>query len=978
MQVLKKQHLCTALAGLLVILINISCNHCDNTNNIKEVKTLDLSINRDLLQGRDDLNFMAKVSNQAGKEAHLNKFKLKISVEEPHNTLKYIDAQGSTQIKSFIDENLTHFTSQQLLQSVDNPISLDFTIQPHLTSQQVDIKAGLYYEGTEQAIIEKSINWQETVSPYQLSLNSISASDLLEGGEEYIFKIENQDPEHVVAIDEVILSLQSKAEFTLNGCVATEQGISLKTVLGIAKIDQTQSSKDNLANIRLKIKDPNGQADVTSVVLTLKDKFGNKLGNEKIITWKPKVRMPFILGFNKLEFQGLELSNRQIKFTVNQSGESILNNGELILQLTPEQGSMASILGANLITDVSGRTVYIYKIKKEDIGKESAALSIDPQGSKEASFKAQLLYNGAPLGVIQKLDWQAGAELNFSLEGLEEKDRCILSGTQTLKGTDILQIVIKNLGRALKKEGKAVLCVEQNEQPSDVAFEVYYNYVDKIEHITPNIALGKHKAVTIDLYHLIANNNFVKREDDIKIALQLLNPTSKQHATVAFQIKNANNNSDINTPVTINWQAALPPVTRVTDEMLAVVKKTPVCTSLYKVLKIIKKGKGIHPNDINKIDIKHPYGYTALQEAIDLGRVDIVTLLLDKGADVNMRNKRGQAPIELALGRFDIDMVRLLLKQPGIQSRISIYNGGEKLLLNLAIERANMVDKEKFTELTDLLLDHLNTSDVLNKQDSITKQTPLLLAMHYNQPELAKKLLEKGSNLNIKDNQGRNALHLAVTHNQKELAEQLIAKNIQLDIKDDKGDTPLHMAVSLSSSKEVAKLLINKFKESGISLDIMGHKGVTPLHRAAAAQGDNVEIVTALLEAGAQLDLIDEDQQTPLHYAAQNNNIKVIEKLIQHNPSLINLQDKNGKTPLHMAASQNYSTSNIKNQIAAQTINFLIDKGARLDIQDNQGYTPLSILVARNYVDIVQRVLQNPGNSFTETVKINNNKPLAN
>ncbi|ACE06575.1 hypothetical protein Aasi_1253 [Candidatus Amoebophilus asiaticus 5a2] len=956
MQVFKNQHLYTALASLLIILITISCNHCGNTNNAKEVKTLDLSISKDLLQGSDELNFMVKISNQDGKEAHLNKFKLKISVEEPHNFLNYIDAKGTTQIKSVIDENLTHFTVQQLLQSADKPINLEFIIQPQLASKQVNIKAALYYEGTEQPIVEKSITWQETVSPYQLSFNSISASDLLEGGEEYIFKIENQDPEYALATDEVILSLQSKAEFTLNGCLATEQGILLKTVLGIEKIEQAQNVKYNLANIRLKIKDPNGQTDATSVVLTLKDKFGNKLGSDKIITWKPKSEISFILSFDKLELQGSELSNRQIKFTVNQSGESILNNGELILQLTPEQGSMASILGANLITDVSGKTVYIYKIKKEDIGKQSAALSIDPQESKEASFKAQLLYNGALLGVTQKLVWQAGAELSFSLEGLEEKDRCILSGTQTLKGTDILQIVIKNLSRALKKEGEAVLCVEQNEHPSNVAFEVYYNYVDKIEHDTPNISLGKHKAVTIDLYHLIANNNFVKREDDIKVALQLLNPTSKQHATVSFKIKNANNNSDITTPITINWQAALAPVTPVIDEMLAVVKKATLCTSLYKVLKIIKKGKGIHPNDINKIDVKHPYGYTALQEAIYMGRLDIVTLLLDKGADVNMRNKRGQAPIELALGRFDIEMVRLLLKQPDIQSRISIYNGGEKLLLNLVIERANTVDKEKFTELTDLLLDHLNTPDVLNKQDSIIKQTPLLLAMHYNQPELAKRLLEKGVNPNIKDNQGRNALHLAVTHNHKELAEQLIAKNIELDIKDDKGDTPLHMAVSLSSSKEVANLLINKFKESGISLDILGYKEVTPLHRAAAAQGDNVEIVTALLEAGAQLDVIDKDQQTPLHYAAQNNNIKVIEKLTQYNPSLINLQDKNGKTPLHMVVSQNYNTSNVKKQIA-QTINFLIDKGARLDIEDNQGYTPLNILVTRNYADIVQKVL---------------------
>lgn len=52
-----------------------------------QAKKLYLSLDRDLLEGRDDLNLVAQFRNQHTKEADLSKFKLKVVVEEPDNLL---------------------------------------------------------------------------------------------------------------------------------------------------------------------------------------------------------------------------------------------------------------------------------------------------------------------------------------------------------------------------------------------------------------------------------------------------------------------------------------------------------------------------------------------------------------------------------------------------------------------------------------------------------------------------------------------------------------------------------------------------------------------------------------------------------------------------------------------------------------------------------------------------------------------------
>jgi len=65
-------------------------------------------------------------------------------------------------------------------------------------------------------------------------------------------------------------------------------------------------------------------------------------------------------------------------------------------------------------------------------------------------------------------------------------------------------------------------------------------------------------------------------------------------------------------------------------------------------------------------------GWTPLNWAADEGHVDVVRLLLEKGADVAVANSNGWTPLNLAASNGYIDVVRLLLESVRILSCMTV------------------------------------------------------------------------------------------------------------------------------------------------------------------------------------------------------------------------------------------------------------------------------------------------------------------
>ena len=128
-----------------------------------------------------------------------------------------------------------------------------------------------------------------------------------------------------------------------------------------------------------------------------------------------------------------------------------------------------------------------------------------------------------------------------------------------------------------------------------------------------------------------------------------------------------------------------------------------------------------------------------LRTAIAVDRLDIVKLLLAKGADINIKS-------------FD------------------------DTLLHVAATHGS-------GELVELLL--AQGADV-NARDSIGS-TPLNTAVHNENYAAVKTLLTRGADINTKRQGGYTALHSAKS---KEMAEILIAAGARIEDRDDDGDTP--------------------------------------------------------------------------------------------------------------------------------------------------------------------------------------------
>ena len=122
------------------------------------------------------------------------------------------------------------------------------------------------------------------------------------------------------------------------------------------------------------------------------------------------------------------------------------------------------------------------------------------------------------------------------------------------------------------------------------------------------------------------------------------------------------------------------------EDLIAAARKS----DLAAVKALLDKGA-----DVNA---KNRYGATALSYAAERGSVEVVKLLLERGADVNVKDTfYGARPINWALDKGHIEVVRLLLAK-GAQGRdmvlLSAAREGKAELARAALEKKDELKPE--------------------------------------------------------------------------------------------------------------------------------------------------------------------------------------------------------------------------------------------------------------------------------------------
>ena len=149
------------------------------------------------------------------------------------------------------------------------------------------------------------------------------------------------------------------------------------------------------------------------------------------------------------------------------------------------------------------------------------------------------------------------------------------------------------------------------------------------------------------------------------------------------------------------------------------------------------------------------------------------------------------------------------------------------------------------------------------------------------------------------DSEGKTDLHLTSRLNLPTLTLYLLNKGADVNAREDDGSTPLHDAAYENAPETVEVLL-----KHGADVNAMDNNygGLTPLY--VAAQTNAHETAEVLLKHGADVNAKDNDSVTPLHKAAYENAHETAEVLLRHGAD-VNAMDDNGFTPLYIAALKN-------------------------------------------------------------------------
>ncbi|XP_067653215.1 serine/threonine-protein phosphatase 6 regulatory ankyrin repeat subunit B-like [Haliotis asinina] len=333
----------------------------------------------------------------------------------------------------------------------------------------------------------------------------------------------------------------------------------------------------------------------------------------------------------------------------------------------------------------------------------------------------------------------------------------------------------------------------------------------------------------------------------------------------------------------------------------------------------------------NIVDINGSDGnnMTPLLLAAYHGNIDVLGLLIEKGANTLAVNQRSRDSLHLSCIGGHVDTVKYVLSQTSVD---------------------------------------INSKDCEN-------MTPVLLAAYYGKREVFDILVKMGADLSVIDEDGDNILHWACHGGNVKIVTYILIQNIvDINSKGDENMTPVMLA-AYHGKNEAFDILVKK----GADLSIIDEDGDNILH--SACHGGNVKIVTYILmqnivdinckgdeemtavliaayhakkeafdnlvKRGADLSVIDEDGDNILHLACRGGNVKIVNYILMQSIVNINAKNNNGETPVMITA----------NSGDREAFDILARKGADLSVIDNKGDNILHWACRGGNVKIVTYIL---------------------
>ena len=168
--------------------------------------------------------------------------------------------------------------------------------------------------------------------------------------------------------------------------------------------------------------------------------------------------------------------------------------------------------------------------------------------------------------------------------------------------------------------------------------------------------------------------------------------------------------------------------------------------------------RGAHVNAVNST------GETALIKSVRFGYLDIAEFLIKKGADINTTTALGETALSQASYGGYPAIVKLLIQNGAEINGSSAYVKGRKNVVPIiSASSAGHIDVVRLL---------IESGADINAQDK-NGWTALMRAVYWKQEDIAKLLIEKKADLSIKNDWGETALKYALFYKQQSIIDQL-------------------------------------------------------------------------------------------------------------------------------------------------------------------------------------------------------------
>lgn len=342
------------------------------------------------------------------------------------------------------------------------------------------------------------------------------------------------------------------------------------------------------------------------------------------------------------------------------------------------------------------------------------------------------------------------------------------------------------------------------------------------------------------------------------------------------------------------------------------------------------------------LETTYPSDSTPLVEAIKTQDANLVTTIIERGANPNEATASGLYPLFAAFNARSAPVVQTLVEHG---ADVTLRNPHGPNVLQAALASPLACEPDAITKVFDLLI-------ARGADPCTTYPDGTTLVHHVVRPglelsEIAQLLLQHGVRVDAGDRNGDTALHVAAAS--PVCVAILLKHGASPNSVNNKGFTPLMCALhSVTTNKEPDLGHLIKVSDVG-KVDATGKNAIH-----LAAQRGWIKTTRLLLENETDTTVTDLKKRTPLILAVLHQRWGVV-SLLATKPGM-NSWDETGLTALHHIATSTPRAPTTWKQIAAAAALFC-GKGVSRTMRDGSGSTPL-ILATKTLPEEGLSVLQ--------------------